>query len=331
MFFKTFHSTLLGLVLGWLFNCEAVTFLEHFSSQNATCSSDPRIELSIYSGCVNSKAQELVFAPKKNRDPLKTISRLDWKMNNVWVLGGSAQLNCLSNQLHFSIEGWSKCRKRPKSTMIDRDYLGSSSHFTCISSHPDTRLKSAYEFDLGIAWNFYRSCLRSYQIEFDVLAGYQSIEKKWESYGGEFFYHVGYKIYHGYINPRIKGISYEQRFQVPYFGCGLRFFLNDSYRMRVSLKYTPHASIKICDKHYLRSLIVKDSFNHCHYLIFGAECVRTVWRDLDCQLKYSYEHLNAQAADSFYFIRKKKPIKQKKAAGLKHFQQLISIGLTAKF
>lgn len=280
------------------------------------------IDLSLYTGYVNGQSQELVL------DGPHTLSRIDWKINNLWVLGGTAKLNLYNDTIHFSLDGWNKLHA-DKSTMVDRDYQDNNDPnlLTDISWHPDTHLKTAYAIETEIAYDFHQFSFDCYQVKPGILLGYRYLKYDWSAYGGTFIYDNGLLV--GEFAPGLLVISYEETFSIPYIGLQLDCQWKDCLNVRPYIKYTGLAGIRSLDFHALRDITFEDKLKNATYWITGVEARWNVWEWLDLDLRYSYEQL-VKSKGTTKFIEDGE-VGYHNGAGCKHHQQLFFAGLTARF
>lgn len=279
------------------------------------------LELSLYAGYVNGESQELVL------DGSETLSQLDWKIRQLWVLGGTAKLHLRDDTFHISIDGWNKLTAA-KSTMVDRDYEDEDdpSLRTHISRHPDTHLKTAYAIDAEFDYDFYQFCFNDSPLKLGFLCGYKHMQLKWKSFGGTF----DYESVTGFFDPSILVISFKETFSIPYVGLQINWQWNDCFEARIYGKFSSIANVRNHDLHNLRDIVFEDDFHNATYWIVGAEVRWSLCQWLDLDLRYSYEQLNKVQGTSkvtqegFY-------LGSHDGGGCKHFQQMVSAGLTAEF
>jgi outer membrane protease len=290
------------------------------------------IDLSLYTGYVNGESQELVL------NGSHTLSRLDWKITNLWVLGATGRVGLYHDTFHISIDGWNKL-SASKSTMIDRDYQNAEdlSQVTEFSEHKDTRLKTAYSIEGEFDYDFYQCCLGSSQTKFGVLIGYKYTKFHWDSHGGTYRYYnydddINYNAEYeeGFFDPDESLISFQETFSIPYAGIQLKWQWNDCFDVRGYGKFTNIATIQNKDFHLLRDMIFKDTCNNATYWIAGIEARWNLCAWLALDLKYSYEQLN-KATGTTHMTESGENLGYHNGAGCKHRQQLFVAGLTAKF
>ncbi len=286
-------------------------------------------DVSVYTGYVTRSSQELAFNVGHDPQFPYKISQLDWKIRDLWVMGVTAEFNFWDDSIHLSFDGWNKIHAA-HSTMVDKDFFDPDepSHVTDISWHPDTHLKAAYELEGELGYDFF--CFQRYcsQIKLGVMLGYKYFRLHWKAYGGRFSYNNGQ--FNGEFPPGKLVIGFAEEFSIPYVGLQADWQWNDRLDILVFGKYTCVAYVKNSDFHALRHIRFVDRFCNANYWVAGVEARWNIWRWIDLDLRYNYEHLNTATGDTkVKFNDEEETIP--KAAGVKHCHQLIAIGLTASF
>lgn len=313
----------------------SASLLGSFSLFGSALSNDEgcwNVDLSLYTGYVNGESQELVF------DGSHILSRLDWKLNNLWVLGATGQIGIYNDTFHLSVDGWNKL-SASKSTMIDRDYQnkGNHSQLTEFSEHKDTRLKTAYSIEAEFDYDFYQCCFGRSQTKFGALLGYKYTKFHWNSYGGTYLYYIyddcmseDDEYEEGSFDSDELVISFEETFSIPYAGLQLKWLWNDCFDVRAYGKFTNIATVRNKDFHALRDMTYTDTCNNATYWIAGVEARWSLCAWLDLDLRYSYEQLN-KVRGRTDVTEEGEYLGYDNGAGCKHHQQLFAAGLTAKF
>lgn len=286
------------------------------------------LDLSLYGGYINGDSKEIVYNRLNTGIPYK-ISQLDWKIRNLWVLGGEAKVNFLDDRLHISVNGWNKIHAS-KSKMVDRDFynIEQPSVPTEISWHPDTRLKTAFQVDIMVDYDFFCFQYGCQEIKLGILAGYEFQKIHWNAYGGHYSYRNG-KI-NGNFPAGELVIAYTQEFCVPYIGLQVSWNWKNCVDVCLFGKYTTLAYVKDHDFHALREAHFTGKFCDSKYLVIGAEATWNIYRCFNLELKYNYEHLNNTTGDAtetmggFSF-------KAKDSVGTEHTHHMIALGLSASF
>ena len=297
------------------------------------------VNLSLYGGYVTGKSQEIVYSSCDSSASASTVkSKLDWKVKNLWVVGATIDKTIFSI-LHLKVDGWTKVHAS-RSTMVDKDYLDQLDPkiLTDISKSSNTKLEKAQWISGEFGYDFMNFSSACSEIKLRFSVGYQYNYWSWKSYGGKCNYDNG--AWQGSFSDDELGISYEQRFSIPYLALQLDYQWND-WNILCFGKYTHIARASDHDFHALRNIVYKDTFKNGQFWAVGVEGSFNMWscleRSLDLTLKYAYEQLNTThgdtsirvgqssggQSDSSYHIQD--------SAGINHQHQLIAIGLNAYF
>ncbi len=176
-----------------------------------------KVTLEVYAGYLTGQSREFVYNPYSGNK----MSELIWKIDGVWVLGGTLSVHP-TDWLTLRLSGWVPLSD--SGTMDDYDWKYVGRDWSDWSHHGDTRLESAYMFDTGLAARFAsfgkNQVFDSARLEF--LAGYRQLYLSWTAYGGSYIYSDS-GAYRGDIGGFPKGqpgISYEQWMKAPYLGLG---------------------------------------------------------------------------------------------------------------
>lgn len=114
------------------------------------------------------------------------LSQLDWSIEHAFVVGGRATVRPV-DWLSIRARGWMSVDGQGK--LDDYDWMAgyrgpdSWSHW---STHPDTRLKRAWQGDLSVAGWFWQQG----GLSLSAIAGYRTLTTKWEARGGSYVYSV---------------------------------------------------------------------------------------------------------------------------------------------
>lgn len=116
--------------------------------------------------------------------------------------------------------------------MDDYDWLSESqSGWTHHSTHPDSDVNYANEFDLNLkGWIFQDANYKA-----GVVAGYQETRFSWTALGGAYDYNNGASV--GNFPAGERGIGYSQRFTMPYVGLAGQYRI-DNFEFNALLKFS---------------------------------------------------------------------------------------------
>lgn len=292
------------------------------------CTGNYTVEAGLYTGFLNIKSKELVL-PSRSEDPRKEISHLDWTANAVWILGARGRLMNPQTGFHASLDGWTKlCAAGIK--MVDKDYLDESrpDHVTDISTHHQTKLKTAVNVDLELGKAFLRSNNPKSCWSLGYLYGAQFTKIDWDVHGGKYKYDDGAVV--GRFPSSWKIISYTQNYLIPYLGLEGGWQYNEQVSFRVYGKYTWFGFILTKDEHWLRDISFTDTFRFVHYWIAGLDAV---YRYNDCvlfNLRYKLDwldrekgHVHVHESGSYSGTGK--------GAGIENLFQTLTVGLALRF
>lgn len=209
--------------------------------------------LSTSAGMLNGQSHELVYDAGTGRK----VSQLDWKIKNVPILKGEISWDAYSF-LTLNARGWTSLAAG-SSHMDDYDWLDDTqSGWTDHSTHPDTDVNYANEFDINLkGWVF-----QAQHYKAGVVAGYQQTRFSWTAKGGAYNYKNGTDI--GNFPDGQAGIGYSQRFSMPYIGLAGQYRIND-FEFNALLKFSDWVQAKDNDEHYLRELTFRDKSNQSRY------------------------------------------------------------------
>lgn len=307
--------------------CDASTngFVPRWDCNHLDCW---ELNVGCYAGVVNGLSKEKVYNPLSTNLPYK-ISELDWKIRNLWILGGIAQVNFLNDRLHICVDGWNKIHA-DKSKMVDRDFfnVNQPSVATEISWHPDTHLKTAFEIDTQLDYDFYCYHSANQEIKFGLLLGYKYQKFHWNAYGGHYSY--ANRTINGNFPPGELVIAYTQEFSIPYLGLQVHWKWKHCFEIRIFSKYTTLAYIQDHDFHALRNIHFVGKFRNAHYLGIGTEAIWNIYKCLNLDFRYRYEHLNNTTGDATE-IFDNSSFSSPDSVGIEHNHHLLSIGLSASF
>lgn len=209
---------------------------------SSVCAAEPgAIKLSTSLGVLGGESGEYVY----NDDGSKA-SELKWKIKNAPIVKGDLSWDA-TRWLTVGARGWVTLSSSD-ADMNDYDWLTPGQDgWSDRSSHPDTQLNHANEFDAYVqGW-----LLDTPQFRLAAMAGYQQTRYSWTAYGGTYSYDNGQDV--GAFTPGVAVGGYKQQFSVPYLGlAGVSRF--GDVELTALLKYSPWVRAKDNDEHYLRDL-----------------------------------------------------------------------------
>lgn len=217
--------------------------------------SSDSFSVSASAGMLSGKSNELVYDETGRK-----ISQLNWKIKNVAIVKGDLSWNPYSF-LTLNARGWTSLASGA-GHMDDYDWLNESqSGWTDHSTHPDSDVNYANEFDLNLkGWIFQDANYKA-----GVVAGYQETRFSWTALGGAYEYDNGTSV--GTFPPGERGIGYSQRFTMPYVGLAGQYRI-DNLEFNALLKFSDWVRAHDNDEHYMRDLTFREKTSNSRY--YGA-------------------------------------------------------------
>jgi len=207
----------------------------------------------------SGEAREIVF------DGSHQLSELIWDISGLALAGGSASV-AIGDNIQLNAALWLAINEG-NGSMVDYDWMAPGEDWTHFSDG-DVEINSAHVFDLNGTYTFYRSG----SMECYGILGYKQLFWDWSEYGRTYIYsEYGWRDSRG-SSGGVNGIDYEQTFDVPYAGLGLRIAFGRAYGSLYGL-YSPIAQAEDKDHHILRGLHVTETFENIDYVGFGGEVV----------------------------------------------------------
>lgn len=210
-------------------------------------------------GILNGNAKELVY----NTADGSKLSELKWKTDNAPVIRAYIDWAPL-DYLTLNARGWTTLSSSGAG-MDDYDWLiTGQSDWSHWSSHPDTHLSYANEFDISaVLW-----LLKTPDYALGVTGGYQQTRFSWTASGGSYTYYNG--LITGDIPEGERVIGYRQQFSLPYVGLSGRYRYHD-VEFSSLLKFSPRVSAKDNDEHYMRNLTFRENTGNGRYYSVSAD------------------------------------------------------------
>lgn len=183
-----------------------------------------------------------MFNPNPNTGGA-TCSRLDWDLDNVAMVGVALAYRP-RDWLQLKVDG--ATNRSNGADLVDYDFniffcpLAAGTSTSCRSTHHDTQLERALNFDAELAVRL----LRFRGGELHGRAGYKWRAYDWRGYGGD-------TNYTGALPPGAV-ISYQQRWHTPYLGMRWWRALG-AFDVGLEGNGSACASVHDRDHHHLRS------------------------------------------------------------------------------
>lgn len=324
MFNKVLFPLLIICTCGWGFE-------NAFAVQESGCFLQ-QWDFSLYTGYLTAHTQELVLNRSNPELPYR-VSELDWDMENLPLLGGKVKAHMLDNQVHMSLDGWTKVSPQ-RGFMTDYDFFDVTrpSYATHTSWHPNTKLKEGFAIDFEVNTDILllmihnASSQNTSVFSVGLLEGLRFVKLHWDVYGGDYLFDGEY----GLIPSGVHVIEYTQQMFVPYLGLQLDACFRQNISLSAYAKYTNLACIRNDDEHLMREIHFIDQFTGANYWVFGGEVDAAVENWLSLNVRGSYEIVNFAKGDT-YWKSPEGDFYSKGSAGLRFKQWLFAIGATARF
>ncbi|WP_261640644.1 omptin family outer membrane protease [Erwinia mallotivora] len=264
----------------------AVTLFLSCSVQADNNNTFGKIKASAGLSWLSGESGEYVYGDDGNKQ-----SELKWKIKNTAIIKGDLSWDALQ-WLTLNARGWATVASSG-SAMDDYDWqTPGQSHWSDWSTHPNTRLNHANEFDLNVkGW-----LLNEPTYQLGVMLGYQQTRFSWTAFGGSYNYDNGQDI--GEFQRGSRGIGYKQQFSLPYLGLvGLTRY--GDIELTAAFKFSPWVRAKDNDEHYQRALSYQERGNNSNYYsaTAGAGYYITPAAKVYLELNYSrYEKASASTS-----------------------------------
>lgn len=246
-------------------------------------------------GVLNGKAMENVYSAYDRR---RKISELIWDLRDVPIV--SLHLESFIRE-NFSLHIDYKTNLGGGSGhMTDRDYLWyeDPSYWTHFSQSV-VDIRDLVQCDMNGSYSFYSMWDETVKCRF--FAGFKYIYWKWED-------HIQYLIYSSDPDSGslrdifssldgLRGINYEQTYQMPYFGLALDFHLGKAL-FNVYASYSCWVRAKDRDFHILRELTFEEAAENGKYYSCGATCSYPFKESYFLEVGIHYEKVAEMRSDT---------------------------------
>lgn len=206
-------------------------------------------------GTISGQTRERIYVPSEGG---RKISQLDWKYNNAAIVKGAVDWDLISS-VSLGASGWTTIARR-NGNMDDYDwFLASQDKWTHRSTHPDTKLNDATQYDLNIKhW-----IVKQPDWRVGLMAGYEENRYSFLAKGGTYNYFNGENT--GTLPNGVAIIGYKQKFKLPYIGLTAKYRYKD-LEVDGTFKYSGLARSSATDEHYLRNTtFTSKSINQNYY------------------------------------------------------------------
>lgn len=300
----------------------SLTSLSAYASESTYASerffTPENISTALSLGLLSGEAKERAYNPLDNG---REISQLNWKYKNAVIIKGNVDWD-LSPWASLDFDGWTTLTSTP-GQMDDYDWMdGSQKQWTDHSSHPDTRLRYANEFDLSIkGW-----ILNNKNYRFGAVAGYQQSSFNWLSKGGYYNYSKGDP---GMFEPGKPAASYQQKFAIPYIGLAGLYRYN-KLEIDGNFKYSGWVHASGEDQHYLRDITFKSKTDNQEYYSLSASAGYYITDNAKVYLQGSWNRmLNKKGSTSIKYMGMTHNVND--TSGIEHTNFITTVGLKYSF
>ncbi|MFO7592639.1 MAG: omptin family outer membrane protease [Pseudomonadota bacterium] len=319
------------LLMGTLFSVGAVA--------DSIVTADNKFELRLSSGVLNGESGEYVYDAygAYTGIPGYKISELQWKLNDVYMLGIGATLP-IGDRVDINLDYW-KNATEGDGTMDDYDWLYVGEDWSHWSHHEDTVVRDVTLFDLSADITFHRFKDRNaslYQTALFGIVGYKQDHFDWQSSGGYGVYSVD-SFRDTYLTfPNIPGISYEQTFKTPYIGLGVESASNYNGMdliLNANVRYSQWAKGEDVDIHHLRSLRFEEEGDDGEWLGYEITMEFEIARQLTLMFGYNYQKYDEIKATTVVTdqITGAKYYYPGDSAGLDHSSDMMTLEMNYRF
>ncbi len=205
---------------------------------------------SISTGYLNGMSKETVYDPENNH----RNSELDWELQQVFMVGAGVSIKPLS-WLRFNGNIWFKVNDG-NGSMDDYDWMLYDYSDWTDWSHSSVNVTEGLIYDI----NAELTVLHYEEASLFGIIGFRHDHWKWDAKGGNYIY-SNYYLYDSVGTfPDVTVGTYEQTYDVPYFGIGFHANM-DPVTLTGRIYGSPWVSSSDTDHHVLRDLIITSSIN----------------------------------------------------------------------
>lgn len=243
----------------------------------------------IGAGYLSGQAHEYVYWADEGGH---TASELVWDIDSAYMFGIGGSIRPL-DWLNINADIWVNLGDG-EGYMVDYDWMVVGMDWTDQSVHDDTDVTQAFIFDVNVEMTM----LESDTVALFGIAGYRHDAFEWEARGGSYVYSVnGFRDSTGNFPNNMLGITYEQKFNVPYLGIG---FNADIDRFHIAAKVIGSIFVngEAIDHHHARNLVTYDDFSGESMLAFDIALGYDITDAIALLAEFSYEKYDTMQGDS---------------------------------
>lgn len=193
-----------------------------------------RLSAGAYLGYMSGESREMVY------DQSGKVSQLNWTIDSAAIIGARLDY-AATGWLSLGLGGWTSFAS--DNSMVDYDWLLDRDDWSDRSTHPNTSLERAFEFDVSaegriVEWRGLRVA---------GLLGYQVRNFKWRASDGDYVYStMGFRDTEGAFSGPV--VDYQQWWRTPYIGLGAGYAI-PGLRLSGKVIASPFAQVSDTDVH----------------------------------------------------------------------------------
>lgn len=300
------------------------------AAQTVAVSDDGMTQISLKAGMMSGESGEYVYDADGSASGISgyKLSELQWELDDVLMAGINLR-HRFSEGFALGVDYWTNAGDGD-GYMTDYDWLYIGLDWSHRSQHPNTTARDVNRLD--ISGEFLLNRNEHERFEVYALLGYRRDHFDWQSKGGTAIYsNVTFRDTY-LVFADIPVISYEQTWQAPYLGLGIRSTSLVSGR-RVTAEFNARYSVwaegEDIDIHHLRDLRFEESGKDGQWLDLQLNVDVALDTNLDLTFGVSHSVYSevkgpttitdlTNGATSYY---------PGDAAGLDHSSTMLSLGL----
>ena len=240
-------------------------------------------------GYLTGQAHEYVYWQQQGGH---TASELIWDIDSMTMIGIGGTIKPLE---WMSINGdvWFNITDGD-GNMVDYDWMAPGMDWTDRSTHEDTDVSNGFMFDM----NMEMTAFKAGSISFSGILGYRRDSFEWKANGGSYIYSEnGFRDNVGSFTNGELVCTYEQTFDVPYFGLGV---VGDFDQFHFTAKFitSMFVSGEAIDHHHLRDLVIYNDFSGESMWAVDLAASYDITPSIGLEVAYFYESYDTMTGDS---------------------------------
>ncbi len=240
-------------------------------------------------GYLTGQAHEYVYWQDQGGH---TASELVWDIDSMVMIGIGGTVKPLE---WMSINGdvWFNIGDGD-GNMVDYDWMVPGMDWTDRSTHDDTDVSTGFMFDMSLELTAFKTS----SVSFNGILGFRRDVFEWKAMGGSYIYSSnGFRDTVGNFPDGELGITYEQTFDVPYFGVGMVGDF-DQFHFKAKFIASMFVSGEAIDHHHMRDLVTTDDFSGENMWAIDIAASYDITPSLGVEAAYFYESYDTMTGDS---------------------------------